>query len=252
MAAQKPQTAEGSLVSHLVELRDRLLRGIAAVVVIFIALTPFANELYLFLAEPLMAALPAGNSMISTEPHGPFFVPFKFALACAVGIAVPYILYQVWAFVAPGLYAREKRLVVPLLLSSSILFYLGIAFAYFVVFPLIFQFFTSTAPDGVAVMTDINAYLRFVIKLFFAFGVAFEVPVATVLLIRMGVTTVEKLRKKRPFIILGAFVVGMLMTPPDVFSQTLLAVPVWLLFEAGLVFSRYALKPSRRTAKSRS
>ena len=231
--------AEGTLTSHLAELRDRLLRAIGAVLVVFLVLAPFANDLYELLARPLMAALPENNSMISTEPHGPFFVPFKFALACAFAAAVPYLLYQLWAFVAPGLYAHEKRLVLPLLLSSSVLFYLGIAFAYFVVFPIIFKFFAGTAPEGVAVMTDINAYLGFVIKLFFAFGVAFEVPVATLLLIRMGATSVDKLKGKRPYIIIGAFVMGMLLTPPDIFSQTLLAVPVWLLFEAGLACAKY-------------
>ena len=178
--------AEGSLVSHLLELRDRLLRSIGSVLVFFLILAPFANDLYEVLAKPLMSALPEGNSMISTEPHGPFFVPFKFAFACAFALAVPYLLYQMWAFVAPGLYSNEKRLVMPLLLSSSALFYLGIMFAYFAVFPIIFNFFANTAPEGVAVMTDINAYLSFVIKLFFAFGVAFEVPVATVLMVKMG------------------------------------------------------------------
>ena len=231
--------AEGTLVSHLIELRDRLLRGVFSVLVFFILLAPFANDLYEVLAKPLMSALPEGNSMISTEPHGPFFVPFKFAFACAFALAVPYLLYQIWAFVAPGLYKHEKRLVVPLLVSSSALFYLGILFAYFVVFPLIFEFFANTAPEGVAVMTDINAYLGFVIKLFFAFGVAFEVPVATVLMIYMGVATEQSLAKKRPYIIVAAFVLGMLLTPPDVFSQTLLALPVWLLFEIGLICSRF-------------
>ena len=185
-----------------------------------------------------MAALPEGNSMISTEPHGPFFVPFKFAFALAAAVAMPYLLYQLWAFVAPGLYRHEKRLAVPLLVSSSILFYLGILFAYFAVFPIIFAFFTSTAPEGVLVMTDINAYLSFVLKLFFAFGLAFEVPVATVLMVKVGMTTPESLAGKRPYIIVGAFVVGMVMTPPDIFSQTMLAVPVWLLFEVGLYCSR--------------
>ena len=176
--------------------------------------------------------------MISTQPHGPFFVPFKFAFAFAVAVAMPYLLYQLWSFVAPGLYSHEKRLAVPILVSSSILFYLGILFAYFAVFPLIFAFFTSSAPEGVAVMTDINLYLSFVLKLFFAFGLAFEVPVATVLLVKVGATTPESLAAKRPYIIVGAFAVGMLMTPPDIFSQTLLAIPVWILFEAGLYFSR--------------
>lgn len=237
------ESPEGTLVSHLLELRDRLLRGILSVVVFFIILVPFADSLYQVLASPLMNALPEGNSMISTEPHGPFFVPFKFAFACAFALAVPYLLYQIWAFVAPGLYKNEKRLVVPLLLSSSGLFYLGILFSYFAVFPIIFNFFANTAPEGVAVMTDINAYLSFVIKLFFAFGVAFEVPVATMLLVYMGAATVEGLKKKRPYIIVCAFVVGMLLTPPDIFSQTLLALPVWALFEAGLYCCRFLKKP---------
>jgi sec-independent protein translocase protein TatC len=236
---QSNSTAEGTLISHLLELRDRLLRAILAVLVIFICLAPFANELYEILAKPLMSALPEGNSMISTEPHGPFFVPFKFAFACAFAIAVPYLLYQMWAFVAPGLYSHEKRLVMPILLSSSMLFYLGIVFAYFAVFPIIFTFFANSAPEGVQVMTDINAYFGFVVKLFFAFGLAFEVPVATVICVKLGITTPENLATKRPYIIIAAFVVGMLMTPPDIFSQTLLAVPVWLLFELGLWCSRY-------------
>jgi sec-independent protein translocase protein TatC len=196
-----------------------------------------------------MDVLPEGNTMISTEPHGPFFVPFKFAFAFAFAVAMPYLLYQLWAFVAPGLYENEKRMVVPVLVSSSLLFYLGICFAYYIVFPIIFAFFTSTAPEGVAVMTDINAYLSFVLKLFFAFGIAFEVPVATVLLVRAGATTPESLAAKRPYIIVGAFVVGMLLTPPDIFSQTMLAVPVWLLFEVGLFFAR-SMQRKRLEAES--
>ena len=239
MACTKRSTIPGAtFVSHLLELRDRLLRALGAVLVVFIIAAPFANDLYEILAAPLMSALPEGNSMISTQPHGPFFVPFKFAFAFAVAVAMPYLLYQLWSFVAPGLYSNEKRLAVPILVSSSILFYLGILFAYFAVFPLIFAFFTSSAPEGVAVMTDINLYLSFVLKLFFAFGLAFEVPVATVLLVKVGATTPESLATKRPYIIVGAFAVGMLMTPPDIFSQTLLAIPVWILFEAGLYFSR--------------
>ena len=245
-SANRPDMQGATFMSHLLELRDRLMRGGGAVLVLFIAAAPFANTLYEYLAMPLMAALPEGNSMISTEPHGPFFVPFKFAFAFATAVAMPYLLYQLWAFVAPGLYEHEKRLTIPLLLSSSILFYLGILFAYFVVFPVIFAFFTSTAPQGVLVMTDISAYLSFVLKLFFAFGLAFEVPVATVLLVRMGITTPAKLSAKRPYIIVGAFIVGMLMTPPDIFSQTMLAIPVWLLFEAGLYFSR-SIKPRSKT-----
>jgi len=236
--SDSPADQEAPFISHLIELRDRLLKGVAAILVIFLVCAPFANDLYVFLAEPLMSALPEGNTMISTEPHGPFFVPFKLAFAVAVAAAMPILLYQLWAFVAPGLYDNEKRLAVPLVVSSTLLFYLGIAFAYYIVFPIIFLFFTSTAPEGVAVMTDINAYLGFVLKLFFAFGVAFEVPVATVLMVRMGVTTPQSLAEKRPYIIVTAFVVGMLLTPPDIFSQTMLAVPVWLLFEVGLFFSR--------------
>ncbi len=235
---QSPEPQEATFISHLLELRDRLLRAVGAVLLLFLVAAPFANTLYEYLAAPLMSALPEGNTMISTEPHGPFFVPFKFAFAFATAVAMPYLLYQLWAFVAPGLYDSEKRLAVPLLISSSGLFYLGILFAYFIVFPVIFAFFTSTAPEGVAVMTDINAYLSFVLKLFFAFGLAFEVPVATVLMVRMGVTTTASLAAKRPYIIVGAFVVGMLLTPPDLFSQTMLAIPVWILFEAGLYVSK--------------
>ena len=235
---QSPEPQETTFISHLLELRDRLLRAVGAVLLLFLVVAPFANTLYEYLAAPLMSVLPEGNTMISTEPHGPFFVPFKFAFAFATAVAMPYLLYQLWAFVAPGLYDSEKRLAIPLLVSSSGLFYLGIMFAYFVVFPIIFKFFTSTAPEGVAVMTDINAYLSFVLKLFFAFGLAFEVPVATVLMVRMGVTTTTSLAAKRPYIIVGAFVVGMLLTPPDLFSQTMLAIPVWILFEVGLYVSK--------------
>lgn len=241
-ANQSPEPQETTFISHLLELRDRLLRAVGAVLLLFLVVAPFANTLYEYLAAPLMSVLPEGNTMISTEPHGPFFVPFKFAFAFATAVAMPYLLYQLWAFVAPGLYDSEKRLAIPLLVSSSALFYLGIMFAYFVVFPIIFKFFTSTAPEGVAVMTDINAYLSFVLKLFFAFGLAFEVPVATVLMVRMGVTTTTSLAAKRPYIIVGAFVVGMLLTPPDLFSQTMLAIPVWILFEIGLYVSK-AVKP---------
>ena len=250
--SSSPKTVEQPFISHLLELRDRLLKSIAAVLVIFLICAPFANTLYLVLAEPLMSALPEGNTMISTEPHGPFFVPFKLAFAVAVALSIPVLLYQLWAFVAPGLYENEKRLAVPLIVSSSLLFYLGILFAYFVVFPIIFLFFTMSAPEGVAVMTDINAYLSFVLKLFFAFGVAFEVPVATVLLVRMGVTTPDKLAEKRPYIIVAAFVVGMILTPPDIFSQTMLALPVWLLFEVGLFFARrmYRVKIAKEAKQS--
>ena len=238
VAIKRSKSSAATFVSHLLELRNRLLWSLGVVLAVFIVAAPFANELYEILADPLMSALPEGNSMISTQPHGPFFVPFKFAFAVAVAVAMPYLLYQLWAFVAPGLYSHEKRLAVPILVSSSLLFYLGILFAYFAVFPIIFAFFAGSAPEGVSVMTDINMYLSFVLKLFFAFGLAFEVPVATVLLVKAGVTTPESLATKRPYIIVGAFAAGMLMTPPDIFSQTMLAIPVWVLFELGLYFSR--------------
>ena len=207
-------------------------------IVIFFCLVPFANDLYEWFAKPLISNLPQGGTMISTEPHGPFFIPFKFAFATAFAIGIPVVLYHVWAFVAPGLYKNEKSIALPLVISSTVLFYAGIMFAYYVVFPIIFKFFIGMAPDGVAVMTDISAYMSFALKLFFAFGVAFEVPVATVLLARMGVVSPDKMASKRPYIILGAFVIGMLMTPPDIFSQVMLAIPVCLLFEVGLFFAR--------------
>ncbi|MED5508870.1 MAG: twin-arginine translocase subunit TatC [Pseudomonadota bacterium] len=233
------------LISHLVELRDRLLRAVLAVLLVALCLFPFANDLYLFLSEPLMRHLPETSSMIATEVASPFLTPFKLTLSTAIMIAVPYLLYQLWAFVAPGLYDHERKLVFPLLFASTLLFFLGIAFAFYVVFPLIFAFLTQAAPEGVAVMTDISSYLDFVLKLFFAFGLAFEVPIATLLLIWTGASTVESLTEKRPYVIVGAFVVGMLLTPPDVISQTLLAVPVWLLFELGLVSARWL--PKRRS-----
>ena len=249
MTQADPKVSEAPLISHLLELRDRLLRSVIAVLVLFIICAPFANSLYEVLAAPLMEALPEGNTMISTEPHGPFFVPFKFAFAFSVAVVMPFLLFQLWSFVAPGLYQHEQKLIYPLLLSSSILFYLGIAFAYFVVFPIVFAFFTASAPEGVAVMTDINAYLSFCIKLFFAFGLAFEVPVATILLVKMGITTPDDLVKKRPYIIVAAFVVGMFLTPPDIFSQTMLAIPVWILFEGGVYFSRLMIKSSEKESE---
>ncbi|MFT5259601.1 MAG: sec-independent protein translocase protein TatC [Saprospiraceae bacterium] len=229
---------EGSLLSHLLELRDRMLRIVGVIFILFIPCAFFASELYEFIAKPLMSSLPQGNSMIATEPHAPFFVPFKFAIAVAFALSIPHTLFQLWAFIAPGLYRHEKRLAYPILISSTLLFYLGVVFAYFVVFPLVFGFFAKVIPDGVLMMTDIGSYLSFVIKLFFAFGLAFEVPVATVILVKMGISTPDKLAEKRPYIIIGAFILGMLLTPPDIFSQTLLAIPVWLLFELGLFASR--------------
>jgi sec-independent protein translocase protein TatC len=209
-----------------------------AVLLIFVCLVPFADHIFSAAAGPLMAQLPPGTSMIATQVASPYLTPFKLALAVAVFLAMPVILYQAWAFVAPGLYKQERRLVLPLLVSSILLFYAGVAFAYFVVFPLMFGFFTAMAPTGVQVMTDIASYLDFVLALFFAFGFAFEVPVATVLAVWAGFTTPASLSKKRSYVLLGAFVIGMFLTPPDVISQTLLAVPMYLLFEAGIVMSR--------------
>ncbi len=229
---------EQPLVSHLIELRDRVLRMVLVVLAVFLVLFPFANDLYTAISGPMREALPTGSTMISTKPIDPFLIPFKLSLQLAVFAAVPFILYQFWAFVAPGLYKHEKRLVMPLLISSTLLFYLGMAFAYFVVFPLVFTFLAGTAPEGVEVATDMGSYLDFVMTLFFAFGVAFEVPIATIILVWMGVTTPEKLRQKRPYVIVGAFVVGMFLTPPDIISQTLLALPMWVLFELGVIFSR--------------
>ena len=245
---QDPQ-AEMTFVEHLVELRDRLLRVVVVVAVLLLCLMPFANRLYALIAAPLLAEMQMGGSMIATQVASPFLTPFKLALVAAILIAMPYILYQFWAFVAPGLYRREKRLVFPLMVTSSLLFYLGMAFAYFVVFPLMFAFFQAVAPQGVEIMTDISSYLDFVLKIFFAFGLAFEVPVATVVLVWTGFTTPEALVRKRPYIIVGVFVLGMLLTPPDMISQTLLALPVWGLFELGVIFSKAYVR--REAARGR-
>lgn len=226
------------LVMHLIELRNRLLYCVMAVVVAFLALFYFANDIYTFVATPLQVFLPDNSSMIATEVAAPFLAPFKLTFFVAFVAAMPFVLYQVWAFLAPGLYENEKGLVIPLLLSSIFLFYIGIAFAYYAVFPLVFGFFTSIAPEGVTVMTDISSYLNFVLKLFLAFGIVFEIPIATILLIRSGVISAESLSRKRPYIIVACFVIGMLLTPPDVISQILLAVPMWMLFECGVFFGQ--------------
>jgi len=233
---------EQPFIQHLVELRDRLLRVVLVVAAVFLVLVPFSNTLFTALSGPLLAHMPEDSSMIAIEVASPFLIPFKLTLFLALFIAIPFVLYQLWSFVAPGLYRHERRLVFPLLVSSTVLFYTGAAFAYFVVFPLVFAFFTSAAPEGVSVMTDISRYLDFVLTLFFAFGAAFEVPVITVLLVWTGMVTQDGLREKRPYVIVGAFVIGMLLTPPDVISQTLLAVPVWLLFELGLYFSGWFIR----------
>jgi len=236
--ADTEELAEGTLLSHLVELRERLLKIAAAVVLVFIALLPFSRQIFALVSEPLREVLP-GNAMIATAVASPLLTPFKLTFFAALFIAMPVVLYQVWAFVAPGLYKKEKRFAIPLLASSIVLFYLGIAFAYFVVFPLMFGFFTSVAPEGVEVQTDISLFLDFVTTIVFAFGLAFEVPIATVLIVWTGFTTPEKLGKARPYVFLGAFVIGMFLTPPDVISQTLLAVPVYLLYELGIVMARF-------------
>jgi len=235
---QFPPPVEQPFVAHLVELRDRLLRAVLVIIVLFLALISFSNDLYIFLAEPLIASLPQGSSMIATGVIAPFLTPFKLTLVVSIFAAIPFLLYQAWAFIAPGLYKNERRLAFPLIVSSTILFYTGMMFAYYIVFPLVFGFMATTTPEGVAQAPDISMFLDFAIKLFFAFGVAFEVPIATILVIWSGLTTAESLAAKRPYVIVAAFVIGMLLTPPDIISQTLLALPMWVLFELGLVFSK--------------
>ena len=225
-------------MAHLIEFRDRLLRAIASVALIFIGLFSFSNELYLYVSEPLRQYLPDSSTMIATDVTSPFLTPFKLTLVLSLFAAMPYVLFQVWAFVAPGLYKREKKIVIPLFCSSVILFYAGMAFAYYVVFPLVFMFFTSVGPEGVSIMTDIRSYLDFVLKLFFAFGISFEIPIAVVILSWMGAVDPDNLAKKRPYVFILCFVFGMLLTPPDILSQTLLAIPMWLLFEIGIMFGR--------------
>lgn len=243
---------ELTLIDHLLELRARIFKALIAVVVVMVALTPFARNLYTHLSVPLVKHLPEGSSMIAIDVASPFFAPFKLVMLLALLLAMPVVIYQAWAFVAPGLYREEKRLARPLLVASVGLFYAGCAFAYFLVFPIVFAFFTSMAPEGVAVMTDINRYLDFVITLFVAFGVAFQVPVITIVLVALGVVSIEGLSKARGYVVVGAFTVAMLITPPDVISQTLLALPVLLLYEAGIVLARVFVKSkvgSERNAK---
>ena len=238
------QDSELPLMGHLIELRNRLLKAVVLVVLLFACLFPFSNDLYLYLSDPLRSLLPEGSTMIATQVASPFLAPFKLTMVLALFVSMPFILHQAWSFIAPGLYKKEKRLAFPLLASCIVLFYLGIAFAYYVVFPLIFGFFTATGPEEVAVMTDISSYLDFVLKLFFAFGVVFEIPIATVLLIWSGAATPQDLAKKRAYVLVSCFVIGMLITPPDVISQTLLAVPMWLLFEVGILVGRF-VNPSK-------
>lgn len=236
--------SEDTFISHLIEMRDRLLRAVIAVVVLFVLLFPWAQDLYALLAQPMLAALPQGGQMIATEVTTPFFVPIKVTMMTAFLLAMPWVFYQMWAFVAPGLYQNEKRIGVPLVIASVLLFLLGMAFAYFLVFPVVFGFIVGVAPEGVAVMTDIGKYLDFVMTLFMAFGIAFEVPVAVVLLVKMGMVSIAKLREIRPYVIVGAFVIGAIFTPPDVISQFMLAVPVWLLYEMGIIVASFITKPA--------
>ncbi len=227
------------LVTHLSELRDRLLRAVLAILLIFLGLFYFANDIYYFVSEPLRRFLPEGTTMIATEVASPFLTPFKLTLVASLVLAMPYLLYQAWGFIAPGMYKHEKRVAIPLLISSILLFYAGLAFAYYVVFPLVFGFFSGVGPEGVAYTPDIARFLDIALKLFFAFGIAFEIPVATVLLIWAGIADPASLRAKRPYVVVGCFVAGMLLTPPDIISQALLAIPMWMLFETGIFFGRF-------------
>lgn len=235
----KSQVPEKSvtLFDHLLELRTRLLRAVLGVAVVFCCLVYFAQDIYQYLAQPLLQTMPSGSQMIATDVASPFFAPFKLTIVLSIFLAMPHILYQMWSFIAPGLYRNEKRLIAPLMLGSTLLFYSGIAFAYFAVFPVVFAFFTSVAPEGVVIATDISSYLDFVLKLFFAFGAAFEIPIAIILMCWTGVTSPNSLRQKRPYVIVGAFVLAMLLTPPDIISQSMLAIPMLLLFEVGIIIA---------------
>ncbi len=247
MTNQLEPSSEQTFFSHLVELRDRLLRVVLCVLLVFLGTASYANEIYSLLAEPLLQHMPKNSSMIAIDVASPFFTPFKLAFVVAVFISIPYILFQFWGFVAPGLYRHEKMMALPLLLASTLLFYAGAAFAYFLVFPLVFGYLTSSAPTGVTVMTDIATYLDFVLAMFFAFGVSFEIPIFTIVLVWAGIVTPQALAEKRPYVIVGVFVVAMFLTPPDALSQTLLAVPMWMLFESGLLFSRFFVGKQRES-----
>jgi len=251
MTEQEEEQKAQPLIEHLLELRSRILHSIIAILLIFLCLFAFANQIYDILSEPLRAQLPEGGSMIATDVISPFMAPLKFTLFVSAMLAMPYVLYQAWAFIAPGLYANEKKVALPIFASSVVLFYAGIAFAYFFIIKLVTGFIINIAPDSVAVMTDINSYLNFVLKLFFAFGLAFEIPIATILLVRAGITSTESLAAKRPYIIVGCLVFGMLLTPPDIFSQLFLAGPMWLLFEAGLIFAKY-MDPEEQRKKQQA
>jgi sec-independent protein translocase protein TatC len=245
MSEDPEKLAEGTLISHLLELRDRLIRALAAVVVVFLPCAYYSNDIFSFIAQPLIEKLPKGASLIATSVIAPFVAPLKLSFYVALILAMPIVLYQIWAFVAPGLYKHERRFAVPLLISSILLFFVGIAFAYFAVFPVIFQFFTHTAPKGVVMMTDINQYMDFVLTMFFAFGVAFEVPVAVVLLVATNVIGIDKLKKSRGYVLIAIFVVAAVLTPPDALSQCMMAVPMWLLYEGGILMARLMTRGRR-------
>jgi sec-independent protein translocase protein TatC len=239
-----------TLFDHLLELRSRILKAIASILIIFICLVAWSEDIYQLVAQPLLDTMPAGTNMIATDVASPFFAPFKLTFIVAIFLSMPLVLYQIWAFIAPGLYRNEKRLIAPLMFGSTLLFYCGVAFVYFVVFPLAFAFFSSVAPQGVTIATDISSYLDFVLSIFFAFGLAFEIPIAIVLLCWSGVTTTASLKAKRPYIVVAAFVIGMLLTPPDVISQTLLALPMLLLFELGLFVASFYTKKESEESRS--
>jgi sec-independent protein translocase protein TatC len=251
MSEEPEKLVEGTLISHLLELRDRLIRAIVAVALAFLPCMFYSNQIFTFVATPLKEKLPKGTQLIATTVMSPFTTPFKLSLFVAVFFAMPFIIYQLWAFVAPGLYRHEKRFAVPLLVSSILLFYVGVVFAYFFVFPVMFQFFAATTPHGVAMMTDISAYLDFVLTMFLAFGAAFEVPIAVVLLVLTGVVKLEKLKENRGYVLIGIFIVAALLTPPDAVSQCIMAIPMYLLYEGGLLMARILSKMRRETSDSK-
>jgi sec-independent protein translocase protein TatC len=252
MSEEPEKLAEGTLISHLLELRDRLLRALVAIGIAFVPCMYYSNDLFTFVAQPLLAKLPQGSNLIATGVMSPFTTPFKLSFFAALLLAMPYVIYQLWAFVAPGLYRNERRFAVPLLASSILLFYVGMAFAYYFVFPVMFQFFASTTPKGVAMMTDINSYLDFVLTMFFCFGLAFEVPVAVVLLVLMGMVRIEKLKEHRGYVLIGIFILAALLTPPDVISQCSLAIPMYLLYEGGILMARLLSRPRSPQASAKT
>jgi sec-independent protein translocase protein TatC len=248
MSTDPEKLSEGTLISHLLELRDRLLRAIIAIAIAFVPCMYYSNQIFSFVAQPLLSKLPQGGNLIATGVMTPFTTPFKLAFFAGALIAMPYVIYQLWSFVAPGLYRNERRFAVPLLVSSILLFYVGIAFAFYFVFPVMFQFFASTTPKGVAMMTDINNYLDFVVTMFFCFGLAFEVPVAVVLLVVMGIVKVEALKKNRGYVLIGIFILAALLTPPDAISQCSLAIPMYALYEAGILMAQVLSRRKQQAA----